>query len=55
MEWTNKYVVTHLIPKEKAPKKRPRKWKLINKLKLYAYFRVVIHIKIIIEPAVEDY
>ena len=34
VEWINKYIVTHPIPKEKAPKGRPRKWKLINKLKL---------------------
>ena len=45
----------HFIFKEKAPKRRPRKWKLINKLKLYIYFRVVIYIGIIIEPAVKDY
>ena len=43
------------IPEEKALKGRPRKWKLISKLELYAYFGVVIYMGIIIEPVVEDY
>lgn len=55
VEWTNKYIVMHPIPKEKALKGRPRKWKPISKLELYAYFRVIIYIGITIEPAVEDY
>ena len=55
VEWINEYTATHPIPEEKAPKGRPRKWKLISKLELYAYFGVVIYIGIIIEPAVEYY
>jgi hypothetical protein len=55
VEWINKYIATHFIPKEKALKGRPRKWKPISKLELYAYFGVVIYMGIIIELAVEDY
>ena len=55
VKWINKYIVTYFISKEKAPKGKPRKWKLISKLKLYIYFKVIIYIKITIKPVVEDY
>ena len=45
----------HPTPEEKALKGRPRKWKPMSKLELYAYFRVVIYMGITIELAVEDY
>ena len=55
VEWTNKYAETHLIPEDKAPRGRPRKWIPTSKRELYAYFGVVIYIGITIEPVVEDY
>ena len=55
MEWINEYAETHPILKDKAPRGRPRKWILISRRELYAYFGVVIHMGITIESVVEDY
>jgi len=48
--WTNEYAAAHLVPQDEAPKGRPRKWFPTSRQELYAYFRVVIHMGITIEP-----
>ena len=55
MEWTNEYAETHPTPEDKALRGRPRKWIPTSRRELYAYFGVVIHMGITIEPVVEDY
>jgi len=53
--WTNAYAEAHPVSEEEAPKGRARPWKPTCRQELYAYFGVVIHMGITIEPAVEDY
>jgi len=53
--WTNTYVKANLMLKEEAPECRVRLWFPTCRQELYAYFGAVIHMGIMIEPAVEDY
>ena len=55
VNFTNRYAELHLTLEDKQPKGRPRAWKLVCKLELYAYFTVLIHMGIYIKPTIEDY
>ena len=52
--WTNTYAEANPVLEE-ALECRARPWFPTCRQELYAYFRVVIHMGITIEPAVEDY
>ena len=53
--WINTYIEANPVQEEEAPEGRVRPWFLIYRRELYTYFRVIIYIGIIIEPAIEDY
>ena len=55
VDFTNRYAELHPTPEDKQPKGRPRAWKPVCKLELHAYFAVLIHMGIHIEPTIEDY
>jgi hypothetical protein len=53
--WTNTYAEANPPLEEDAPEGKPRPWLPTCRQELYAYFAVVIHMGITIEPAIEDY
>ena len=52
IEWTNKHA--ELYPPDEE-KENPRVWQPTCRQELYAYFGVLIHIEITIEPAIKAF
>ena len=52
VEWINKHAELYPLDKEAE---QPRTWQPTCRQELYAYFRVLIHIRITIGPAIKDY
>ena len=52
IEWTNKHAELYQLDKEAE---HLRVWQPTCRQELYAYFGVLIHIGITIEPAIKDY
>lgn len=53
--WTNAFAEAHSVLEKDAPRGKQRPWLPTCRQELYAYFGVVIHMGITIEPAVDDY
>ena len=55
VEWLNDYTEAHVPSDEDALMGRACPWQPISREELYAYFRVLIHMGITSESAIEDY
>src|ERR1700722_10674345 len=53
--WINKYVELHPTPEDQKLKGRERLWQPTLRRELYAYFAIIIHMGLVIEPAIKDY
>ena len=55
VDWINEYAASYIPSKEDIQLGHTRPWKPITRKELYAYFRAVIYMGIVVQPNIEDY
>jgi hypothetical protein len=55
VDWMNEHAASYIPNKKDTQLGRTRPWRPTTKRELYAYFRAVIYIGVVVQPNMEDY